>query len=66
MVTLAHAIVLVSYLITGFLLGIIATSFTQTLITIIGSAAWTLVVTPLLLPAAAWLHDLVFDSRMRI
>ena len=66
MVTLAHVIVLVSYLITGFLLGIIATSFTQTLITIIGSAAWTLVVTPLLLPAAAWLHDLVFDSRMRI
>jgi len=66
MVTLAEVIVLVSYLITGFLLGITVTSFAQTLTTIIGSAVWTLVVTPLLLPAVAWLHDLAFDSRMRI
>jgi uncharacterized membrane protein len=66
MVTLAQVVVLFAYLVSGFLLGSIATSFAQTLITIIGSAAWTLVVTPLLLPAVAWLHDLVFDSRMRI
>ena len=66
MVTLAEVIVLVSYLVTGFLLGITATSFAQTLTAIIGSAAWTMVVTPLLLPAVAWLHDLAFDSRMRI
>ena len=66
MVTLAQVIVLTSYLVTGFLLGITATSFAQTLTTIIGSAVWTMVVTPLLLPAVAWLHDLAFDSRMRI
>jgi rod shape-determining protein MreD len=66
MVTLAQLIVLVSYLVTGFLLGIAAISFAQILTTVIGSAAWTLVVTPLLLPAVAWLHDLAFDSRMRI
>ena len=66
MVTMAQAIVLVSYLATGFLLGITATSFAQILTTVIGSAVWTLVVTPLLLPAVAWLHDLAFDSRVRL
>jgi rod shape-determining protein MreD len=66
MVTMAQVIVLVSYLATGFLLGITATSFAQILTTVIGSAVWTLVVTPLLLPAVAWLYDLAFDSRMRI
>jgi uncharacterized membrane protein len=66
MVTLAQVLVLVSYLVTGFLLGNSATSFAQTAITIIGSGFWTLVVTPLMLPAVAWLHDLAFDSRMRI
>jgi rod shape-determining protein MreD len=66
MVTLAQAIVLVSYLVTGFLLGVTATSFGQTLITIIGNAVWTMVITPLLLPVVVWLHDLAFDSRMRI
>ena len=66
MVTLAQVIVLISYLVTGFLLGNSATSFAQTAITIIGSGLWTLVVTPLMLPAVAWLHDLAFDSRMRI
>jgi uncharacterized membrane protein len=66
MVTLAEVIVLVSYLVTGFLLGVTATSFSQTLITIVGSGFWTLVVTPLMLPTVAWLHDLAFDSRMRI
>ena len=66
MVTLAQVAVLVSYVVTGFLLGNSATSFAQTAITIIGSGFWTLVVTPLMLPAVAWLHDLAFDSRMRI
>jgi len=66
MVTLAQAIALASYLVTGFLLGVTATSFSQTLITIAGNALWTLVVTPLLLPVVVWLHDLTFDSRMRI
>ena len=66
MVTMAQVIVLVSYLATGFLLGITATSFAQILTTVIGSAVWTLVVTPLLLPAVAWLYDLAFGSRMRI
>ena len=66
MVTLAQVIVLISYLVTGFLLGNNSTSFAKTSITIVGSGLWTLVVTPLLLPAVAWLHDLAFDSRMRI
>jgi rod shape-determining protein MreD len=66
MVTLAQLIVLVSYLVTGFLLGITAISFSQILTTIIGSAVWTMVVTPFLLPTVSWLHDLAFDSRMRI
>ena len=66
MVTLAQVIVLASYLVTGFLLGNSATSFEQSAITIVGSGLWTLVVTPLMLPAVAWLHDLAFDSRMRI
>ena len=66
MVTVAQAIVLVSYLVTGFLLGITATSFSQTLTTVIGNAIWTMVVTPLLLPVIAWLHDLAFDSRIRL
>jgi hypothetical protein len=36
------------------------------LTTVIGNAVWTMVVTPLLLPVIAWLHDLAFDSRMRL
>lgn len=66
MTTLAQVIVLFSYVVTGFLLGNVATSFSQTLITLLGSGIWTLVVTPLMLPVVAWLHDLAFDSRMRI
>ena len=65
-VTLAQVIVLVSYLTSGFLLGIPTTSFEQILTTVFGSGVWTLVVTPLLLPSVAWLHDLAFDSRMRL
>jgi uncharacterized membrane protein len=66
MVSLAQVIVLFSYLVTGFLLGNSVTSFAQSAITIAGSGLWTLVVTPLMLPAVAWLHDLAFDSRLRI
>jgi len=66
MTTLAQVIVLFSYVVTGFLLGNVATSFSQTLITLLGSGIWTLVVTPLMLPVVVWLHDLAFDSRMRI
>ena len=66
MITLAQVIVLFSYVVTGFLLGNVATSFSQTLITLLGSGIWTLVVTPLMLPVVVWLHDLAFDSRMRI
>jgi uncharacterized membrane protein len=66
MVSLAQTIVLFLYLVTGFLLGNSATSFAQSAITIVGSGFWTLVVTPLMLPLVAWLHDLAFDSRMRI
>jgi len=66
MITLAQVIVLFSYVATGLLLGNVATSFSQTLITLLGSGIWTLVVTPLMLPVVVWLHDLAFDSRMRI
>lgn len=65
MVVLAQVLLLISYLVTGFLLGITATSFVQTLTTVIGSAIWTVVITPLLLPVVLWLHDLAFDSRVR-
>lgn len=66
MVTVAQLVALIAYLISGFLLGISATGFTQTITTLLGSSIWTMVVTPLFLPAAAWLHDLAFESRMRI
>jgi len=66
MTTLAQVIVLFSYVVTGFLLGNVTTSFSQTLITLLGSGIWTLVITPLMLPVVVWLHDLAFDSRMRI
>lgn len=66
MVTVAQLISLIAYLSSGFLLGLPATSFAQTLGTLLGSSIWTMVITPLLLPAVAWLHDLAFDSRMRI
>ena len=66
MVSLAQSIALLAYLVTGFLLGNSATNFAQSAITIVGSGLWTLVITPLMLPAVAWLHDLAFDSRMRI
>ena len=65
-VALAQVSVLISYVVTGFLLGNSALSFEQTAITLVGSGFWTLVVTPLMLPAVAWLYDLTFDSRMRI
>jgi rod shape-determining protein MreD len=66
MVTVAHLIVLLAYIFSGFLLGIETTSFAQTLTTLAGSSIWTLAITPLMLPVVAWLHDLSFDSRMRI
>jgi rod shape-determining protein MreD len=66
MVTLGQVVVLIAYLVSGFLLGISATSFAQTITTLVGSAIWTMVVTPLLLPVIAWLYDLTFDSRMRL
>ena len=66
MVTVAQLIALIAYMISGFLLGITTTSFAQTITTLIGSSIWTLVITPLFLPAAVWLHDLAFESRMRI
>lgn len=66
MVTIAQFVSLIAYLSSGFLLGLSATNFSQTIETLVGSSIWTMVITPLLLPAAAWLHDLAFDSRMRI
>jgi rod shape-determining protein MreD len=66
MVTVGYAIALVAYVASGFLLGMAATSFSQTISTIIGSSIWTLVITPLTLPAIAWLHNLAFESRMRL
>jgi len=66
MVTIAQLFALITYIGSGFLLGISTTGFAQTLSTLIGSAIWTMVITPLLLPPVAWLHDLAFDSRMRI
>ncbi len=66
MVTVGQAIALIAYVGSGFLLGLAATGFSQTITTIIGSSIWTLVITPLTLPAIAWLHNLAFESRMRL
>lgn len=66
MVTVAHLIALLAYIGSGFLLGIETTGLAQTLTTLAGSSIWTMVITPLLLPAVAWLHDFAFDSRMHI
>ena len=66
MVTVAQLIALLAYIGSGFLLGLETTSFAQTLTTLAGSSIWTLAITPLMLPVVAWLHDLAFDSRMRI
>lgn len=66
MVTVAQFTALLAYIGSAFLLGVAATGFSQTIVTLIGSSIWTVVITPLLLPAVAWLHDLSFDSRMRI
>jgi len=66
MVTVAQLIALLAYIASGFLLGLEMTSFAQTFTTLLGSSIWTLVITPLLLPMVAWIHDLAFDSRMHI
>jgi len=66
MVTTAQFVALIAYIASGLLLGVSATGFVQTITTLIGASIWTLVITPFMLPAVAWLHDLAFDSRMRI
>jgi hypothetical protein len=66
MVAAAQFFALIFYIGSGFLLGVSATGFVPTITTLIGSSIWTLIVTPLLLPAVAWLHDLAFDSRIHL
>jgi len=66
MVVLAQFFVLIFYITTGFLLGVSPIGFVQTLTTLLGSSIWALVITPLLLPAVAWLYDLAFDRRLHI
>jgi len=66
MVVMAQFFALIFYVSSGFLLGVSATGFVQTMVTLIGSSIWALVITPLLLPAVVWLHDLAFDSRLHI
>jgi rod shape-determining protein MreD len=65
-VTIAYLFLLVAYIGSGFLFGLSATNFQQTLITIFGSSLWTLAITPLMLPSVIWLHDLAFEARIRI
>jgi len=66
MVVMAQFFALIFYVSSGSLLGVSATGFVQTMVTLIGSSIWALVITPLLLPAVVWLHDLAFDSRLHI
>ena len=66
MVVSAQFVGLIFYIISGFLLGVSATGFVPTITTLLGSFIWAMVITPLLLPAVAWLHDLAFDSRSHI
>lgn len=52
-----------AYLISAALLGVSSGSFNQIIITLIGMCIWTLLVSPLMLPAFSRLHAIVFDSR---
>jgi len=62
-VVIANFLVEVAYLATAALLGVSLGSFVQILITLVGMSIWTLLISPLVLPAFTRLHAMIFDSR---
>jgi rod shape-determining protein MreD len=59
-------IFLVSFVVTGLLLGVSVGSFSRVLITIIGNGIWALLVTPLILPVVTRLHRVLFGNQAHI
>ena len=53
----------VLFIASGALLGVTTGSFGQVLITLLGNSAWTLVITPIVLPLFSYLHNMVFETR---
>jgi len=45
------------------LLGVATGSFGQILVTLLGNAIWTVVITPIVLPVFSFLHNVVFETR---
>lgn len=53
----------ICFVASGALLGVATGSFGQILVTLLGNAIWTLVITPIVLPVFSYLHNLVFETR---
>lgn len=66
LVSFASVLTLVSFVVTGLLLGPSVGSFSRVLITIIGNAIWALLVTPLILPVVTRLHRVLFGNQAHI
>lgn len=66
LVSSASVLTLISFVITGFLLGVSFGSFSRVLITILGNGIWALFVTPLILPIVTRLHRTLFGNQAHI
>jgi rod shape-determining protein MreD len=66
LVSFASVLTLVSFVVTGLLLGVSVGSFSRVLITIIGNGIWALLVTPLILPVVTRLHRVLFGNQAHI
>lgn len=66
LVSSASVLVLVAFVITGFLLGVSFGSFSRVLLTILGNGVWALLVTPLILPVITRLHRTLFGNQAHI
>lgn len=66
LVSFASVLTLVTFVVTGLLLGASVGSFSRVLITIIGNGIWALLVTPLILPVVTRLHRVLFGNQAHI
>jgi hypothetical protein len=62
-VVVANLFTCVLFLASSALLGVTTGSFGQTLLTLVGNSLWTLVLTPIVLPAFSFMHNFVFETR---
>ena len=62
-VVMASLIAEICFVASGALLGVATGSFGQVLLTLVGNAIWTVVITPIVLPVFSFLHNLVFETR---